>query len=74
MKKLSAKVYQAISRGVNMIGTFNPSEISFIFEEDLTVKQYDAVIPFLQWCHDNDKPFGRGNYNERYQEFLAANC
>ena len=70
MKSLTINIFNLISRAVNTHGTFEPSKISYLFEEDLTVKQYDAVIPFLQWCHDNGKPFGKGNYNERYQEYL----
>jgi hypothetical protein len=70
MKSLTPNIFNLISRAVNTHGTFEPSRISYLFEEDLTQKQYDAVIPFLQWCHDNGKPFGKGNYNERYQEYL----
>ena len=70
MKNLTASIYTLIARAINTHGTYNPSLISYLFEEDLTPKQYDAVIPFLQWCHDNGKMFGKGNYNERYMEFV----
>jgi hypothetical protein len=70
MKNLTASIYTLIARAINIHGSYNPSEISYLFEADLTFKQYDAVIPFLQWCHDNNKMFGKGNYQERYQEYL----
>jgi len=70
MKILTQHIYTLIARAINIRGSYEPSEISYFFEEDLTSKQYDAVIPFLQWCHDNNKKFGKGNYQERYQEYL----
>ena len=70
MNNLKKSIYTLIARAINTHGTYNPSKISYLFEEDLTSTQYNAVIPFLQWCHDKGKMFGPGNYNERYQEYL----
>jgi len=70
MLSLSPPLYTFIARAINTHGTYNPSVISYLFEEDLTSNQWNNIIPFLQWCHDNDKTFGKGNYNERYREFL----
>jgi tRNA A37 threonylcarbamoyltransferase TsaD len=70
MKNLTQNLYTLISRGINTHGTYDPSVISYTFEEEMTAKQYDAIVPFLQWCHDNGKMFGRANYSERYQEYL----
>ena len=72
MRKLSAEIYRLISSAVNTHGTYEPSEITYLFEEQMTSAQYDAVVPFLQWCHDTGKHFGKGNYQERYQEYLDS--
>jgi hypothetical protein len=70
-KKLGVYNYSHISRGVKTHGTCNPEEIMYIFEEDLYLDEYHAIEDFLQWCHDNDKAFGHGNYEERWAEFRA---
>ena len=69
MKTLTTEIYRLISKAINAHGTYEPSEICYLFEEDLTTGQYNAIVPFLQWCHDNQKFFGVGNYKERYQEY-----
>ncbi len=69
MQKLGERNYAIISRGVKSIGSYNPEEIMFIFEEKLYVNEYEEIEAFLQWCHDNDKMFGSGNYEERFAEF-----
>jgi hypothetical protein len=72
MKQLSQRLYTLISKAVNIEGTFNPDEILYLFEEDLTSKEYAVVVPFLKWCHENNKGFGKSNYNERFQEYLSS--
>lgn len=69
MNKLGKRNYELISQGVGMIGTYNPDDIMFIFEEQLLTTQYDTIYNFLKWCHINQKTFGRGNYEERFKEF-----
>lgn len=69
MKTLSKGIYRLIARAINVHGTCEPSVICYAFEEDLTHQQYNAIVPFLQWCHDNQKFFGVGNYVERYAEY-----
>lgn len=70
MKVLTLNIYNLISRGINAHGTYDPAVISYMFEEELTFKEYTAVTAFLSWCHATGKLFGRGNYAERYQEYL----
>lgn len=72
MRTLSAELYRLMASAINTHGTYEPSEISYLFEEQMTGKQYDTTIPFLQWCHDTGKHFGKGNYQERYQEYLDS--
>jgi hypothetical protein len=72
MKALSLNMYGILSDAVKTHGTYNPSEISYLFEEQLTYNQYNHIIPFLQWCHDTGNFFGRGNYAERYLQWLAT--
>ena len=72
MRTLSQPIYTLLARAINTHGTYDPAVISYLFEEDLTAKQYAAVIPFLQWCHTTGLLFGRGNYTERYTQYLAS--
>lgn len=69
MDKLGEGNYALISRGVKTVGTYNPDEILFMFEEDLYTDEYEEIIDFLKWCHENNKGFGHGNYEERFSEF-----
>ena len=69
MKKLGRANYILISRGVGAGGTFNPKEIFYAFEEELYTNEYQEIWDFLEWCHNNNKQFGSGNYEERFAEF-----
>lgn len=72
MNTLSKRNYELISYGVNMHGTFNPEEIFYSFEEELSVSQLEEIWNFLAWCHANDKRFGFGNYKDRFAEYKAS--
>ena len=72
MKKLGVRLYRLISNAVSIEGTFDPKQISYLFEESLTVSQYKEVDAFLTWVHLNNKPFGSGNYEQRFAEFKSA--
>jgi hypothetical protein len=69
LTKLGDRNYALISRGVKSWGTYDPAEIFCFFEEHLYVDEASEIREFLQWCHDNDKHFGSGNYEERFREF-----
>ncbi len=81
-KKLGRHLYTLISEGVKMMGTFNPGEIFCIFEENLTGDECRTAWGFLTWVHETNiglgkwehgpREFGSGNYEQRYQEFLAS--
>lgn len=71
MQVLGKRNYALISRGAKTCGTLEPSEMMFVFEEELYINEADEIEEFLQWCHDNDKHFGHGNYEERFAEFKA---
>ena len=72
-KKLSFHLYCLISEGVKTHGSYDPNEILYIFEENLTSAEYNTVVPFLSWVSQDSKNrcFGSGNYESRYQEFLV---
>jgi len=70
MTKLTERNYTLISKGIKSEGSYNPDEIFMWFEEDLFVHESKTIYDFLEWCHKNEKQFGRGNYEERFQEFL----
>ncbi len=72
MDILGDKNYALISIGVKICGTYNPDEIFCYFEEQLYVDEATEIYDFLKWCHDNDKHFGHGNYEERFAEFKAS--
>jgi hypothetical protein len=72
MKNLGERNYLLISGGVNMAGTFDPNVIFFYFEESLYVNQADTIWKFLEWVHNSNKFFGRGNYEEVFREFLNS--
>ena len=69
MDRLGDRNYALISRGVKTFGSYDPNEIIDYFAEELYIHEYDEIQDFLQWCHDNDKPFGHGNYEQRFAEF-----
>ncbi len=72
MKILGDRNYALIEIGAKGCGTYEPCEILPFFEEQLYIDEAEEVTAFLQWCHDNDKAFGHGNYEERFAEFKAA--
>lgn len=86
MKKLGERNYALISQGIKGTGSYDPKEIFYWFEEQLYVHEVDTIYQFLAWCHaGGTKPhphiqnlnipkrgFGRGNYEERFSEFLKV--
>ena len=72
MKKLGTRNYTLISQGVKTMGSYNPDEILFIFEEQLYVHQIEEIIAFLKWVHENGKGFGSGNYESVFTEFKKS--
>ena len=72
MKKLEQRNYLLISQGVNMAGTYDPSEIFFYFEESLYINEAQTIFNFLEWVHKNGKFFGSGNYEAVFKEFLSS--
>jgi len=73
MEKLGERNYTLLSQALKTTGTCNPDECLFVVEEQLYVNEIEAIEQFLRWCHENDKPFGSGNYEERFQEFKSSN-
>lgn len=72
MKNLSQANYYLIKNAVNTEGTFNPDEIMYLFEEQLTSDQYDDIYSFLSWVDTNNKPFGSGNYKTVYKQYINS--
>jgi hypothetical protein len=70
MKKLGSRNYLLISEAIKCEGTYNPEKIFCYFEENLFIDEADTIWGFLEWCHIENKPFGRGNYEERFKEFM----
>ncbi len=72
MKKLNDKVISLMRNAVSTVGSYNPSECFFIFEESLTIEESIYTEAFLRWVHDNNKTFGSGNINDVYSEFTRT--
>jgi hypothetical protein len=71
MKKLGERNFEIILRGLEM-GSYDPDEIFYLFEERLRINEADEIHAFLTWCHKEGKGFGHGNYEERFAEFKEA--
>lgn len=83
MKQLGERNYLLISEAIKGSGSYDPSENFYWFEESLYMHEADTIWKFLQWCHEGgtkphpvhglpipNRGFGRGNYEERFKEFL----
>ena len=73
MEKLGERNYTLLSEALKTTGTCNPDECLYVVEESLYVDEIEEITKFLHWCHVNDKPFGHGNYEERFKEFKGSN-
>lgn len=71
MNKLGERNYMLIRSGVSAMGTYDPDEILYYFEEELHIDEIDEIETFLKWCHDRDRAFGSGNYEQVFNEFKA---
>jgi hypothetical protein len=82
MTELGDRNYALISQAVKTFGSYDPNEIFCMFEERLYTHEGKTIKKFLQWVHDGkrvekhghlmtERGFGSGNYEQRFQEFLA---
>lgn len=72
MKRLSKMNAALINNAVGMIGTYDPDEIVFIFEERLTRSELQAIEPFLAWVHASDKRPTCDALIPLYQEYVKS--
>ncbi len=75
IKKLGLKRYRLLSDAVGTCGSYDPNEISYMFEESVASDEYQVMVLFLSWVNQdiNTRSFGSGNYEQRFQEFLTSN-
>ena len=73
MKKLGEKNYALLTLAIKTTGSYDPAETMYICEEQMYVHEIDTITKFMQWCHDNNKGFGHGNYEKVFSEFIEAN-
>ena len=71
-KMLGERRYLIITDGFKRLGTLNPDDILVFFEERLFGDEVEDTVAFLKWCRENNKTFGRGNYEEVYAEYLES--
>jgi hypothetical protein len=69
-RKLSRHLFSCISRGAKTHGTYDPDEILYLFEEELTLDECTLVVHFLNWLHENQKGMGHGNRDAVYAEYI----
>lgn len=72
MREINRFLYAMISKACKCEGTYDPVRVLPHFEEDLTPQEYRTLEAFLQWVHDNNKNFGHGTYQERFDEWREA--
>jgi hypothetical protein len=66
--KLGELLYYKLSEAVKM-GGYDPNRALPFIEESLTPRDYDMVYMFLSWVHQNNKTFGRANYEQVFREW-----
>lgn len=69
MNQLGDRNYVLIERGAKMFGTLEPDRILPAFEESLYIDEAEEVVAFLQWCHNNGRTIGHGNYEQVFADF-----
>jgi hypothetical protein len=68
-KKFGRVLYNLVSDGIKCAGSYDPDEIFFYFEEDLTHDESIICYYFLKFVHENSLGFGHGTYDEVYAQF-----
>ena len=68
MKKLGQRNYELLAA----CGGSTYVERFYEAQEGLYIGEASIIYDFCLWCDENDKPFGSGNYEDRFQEFLAT--
>ena len=69
LNKLGKRNYLLVSSGVRAIGSFDPEQIIPYFEEQLRINEIQEIEDFLTWVHENNKQFGRANYEAVFAEY-----
>ena len=72
MKKLGPLNYYKLKQAVQMTGTFDPAQNLPVFEESLTMPEYDVLKNFLGWLHKHKKTFGSANYEQVFREWRMS--
>ena len=82
MTELGVRNFTLISEAIRSSGSYDPSEILYMFEERLYVHEADTIVEFLEWIieggyelkygfiKDYHRGFGHGDYEERFTQFL----
>lgn len=71
MRSIPHHLYLILALGCKTMGRDAAGIMGFI-EEDLTPHEFETLSAFVNWSITNDKPFGHGNYNERFAEWREA--
>ena len=69
MISLNRHLYSLVAVAIKSSGTFDPDKNMFRIEEQITIREYDLIYGFLDWCHRNHKKFGIGNYEDVFSDY-----
>lgn len=69
-KHLTPKLRTLLLMAAKDHGTYDPEVCLVSIEEQFNRADQETAIPFLAWVHEHNRPFGHGNIDARYREFL----
>ena len=69
MKKLGERNFYIMYPSIKDMGTCDPNEIFFIFEESLYMHEGEEIEEFLDWCHANHETICPRTYEQVFTKF-----
>lgn len=70
VKKMPERLKLLVLQGTKSAGMIHPAdEALFMVEEQMTGKEFDQAVAFLNWCYKNHLTFGFGTIDLRWTEF-----
>jgi hypothetical protein len=70
--KLTKRTQELISNGMSALGFNNPNDVYYYIEEELYCKEAKLIQEFLQWLFKINRPYGRVNAQQRWNEFISG--
>jgi hypothetical protein len=70
MTQLGERNYQLISDAMKTVGFNDPDETLEYSFESFYCNEWETIKSFIHWLHKSGRPFGSGNYEDRFSEYL----